>query len=104
MRTLQLKTDKEMMAFAQQASAEIEAMTSAGAIYALQQRLATDLLARELNYLREIEKIMGEASAMAAATLRESRNPWQERMARLSQEEGQFLADGGALRAAVGQA
>ena len=100
LRTLQLKTDKEMLAFAQQASIEIENMPSANEVHALQQKLAADLLGRELNYLREIEKIARQAVVAAVATMGENNRTWREHMMRLAQNGGRLLADGGAAGAA----
>ncbi len=96
LRALQLKTDKDMLAFAQDANAEIEGATSLAAICALQQKLVTDLMSRELNYLREIEKITRDASAATAAALRESKNPWQDRMSQIAEDTAKFLSDGNA--------
>lgn len=96
LRTLQLKTDKDMLAFAQDANAEINGATSLAAICALQQKLVTDLMSRELNYLREIEKITRDASAATAAALRESKNPWQDRMSQIAEDTAKFLSDGNA--------
>ncbi|TAM86796.1 MAG: hypothetical protein EPN41_09160 [Candidimonas sp.] len=100
LRTLQLKTDKEMLAFAQQASIEIENMPSANGIQALQQKLATDLLGRELDYLREIDKIARQAVVTAAATMRENNRTWREHMSQLAQNGGRILAGGSAPGAA----
>lgn len=96
LRALQLKTDKDMLAFAQDANAEINGATSLAAICALQQKLVTDLMSRELNYLREIEKITRDASAATAAALRESKNPWQDRMSQIAEDTAKFLSDGNA--------
>ena len=54
LRTLQLKTDKEMQAFAQKAAADIDGAGSMTAL--LQQQLMTDLMERELAYFRDLEK------------------------------------------------
>ncbi|MFY3551550.1 hypothetical protein [Achromobacter insolitus] len=103
LRALQLKTDKEMLAFAQQAHAEMEAMSTVAAICSYQQKLAADLLGREMDYLREIEKIARAASASASATLRDSKNPWQERVSEVAFGVGQFLANGNAMSSAGGK-
>jgi len=103
LRALQLKTDKEMLAFAQQAHAEMESMSTVAAICSYQQKLAADLLGRELDYLREIEKIARAASASASTTLRDSKNPWQERVSEVAFDVGQFLANGNAMSSAGGK-
>lgn len=100
LRALQLKTDKEMLAFAQQASAEMESMSTVSAVCAFQQKLAADLFGREMDYLREVEKIARAASASASATLKESKNPWQERVSEIALGVGQFLSNGNASGAA----
>ena len=56
LRTLQLKTDKEMQAFAQKAAADIDGAGSMTALLAVQQQLMTDLMERELAYFRDLEK------------------------------------------------
>ncbi|MNY36801.1 hypothetical protein D3C86_1713110 [compost metagenome] len=53
-----------------------------------------DLLGRELNYLREVEKITRDASLASAAVLRDSKNPWQERMTQIAEGTAKFLAEG----------
>lgn len=103
LRSLQLKTDKEMLAFAQQSSAEMQSMSSVSAIYAFQQKLAADLFRREVDYLREMEKIAHATFASASATLRETRNPWQERVSDIVFGVGQFLSDGNATGPADGK-
>jgi len=49
---------------------------------------------REFGYLREVEKITREASTTTAAALRDSKNPWQERMSQIAESTAKFLADG----------
>ncbi|MDH0091015.1 hypothetical protein N7373_06125 [Achromobacter mucicolens] len=99
LRSLQLKTDKEMLAFAQEANAQVNAATSLTAMCALHQKLMTDLMGREFGYLKEMEKIARETSTMTAAALRESKNPWQERMSQIAESTAKFLADGNAVAA-----
>ncbi|MFY2834613.1 hypothetical protein [Achromobacter xylosoxidans] len=96
LRTLQLKTDKEMLAFVQNARAEVDAADTAGAILAVQQKIVMELMGRELAYWRELEKIGREASASTAAAIRSSQSPWQERMAQIAEGAAQFLAQGNA--------
>ncbi len=96
LRTLQLKTDKEMLAFAQHASAEMESMSSVSAICTYQQKLAADLFGRQMNYLRELEKIARAATSSASAALKDSKNPWQERVSEIAFGVGQFLSNGNA--------
>jgi len=103
LRALQLKTDKEMLALAQHVQAEIESMSTVAAVCSYQQKLTAELLGRELNYLREIEKIARAASTSASATLRDSKNPWQERVSEVAFGAGQFLADGNATSSASGK-
>ncbi|HAP25434.1 MAG TPA: hypothetical protein DCR74_07330 [Achromobacter sp.] len=103
LRALQLKTDKEMLAFAQQMQAEIGTMSTVAAICSFQQKLAADLLGRELTYLREIDKIARAASTTASATLRDTKNPWQERVSEVAFGAGQFLANGNATSSAGGK-
>ncbi|SEI46399.1 hypothetical protein [Achromobacter sp. NFACC18-2] len=99
LRALQLKTDKEMLAFAQEVNAEIDSANSFAAVCALQQKFVTDLMNREFGYLREVEKITREASTTTAAALRDSKNPWQERMSQIAESTAKFLADGNARSA-----
>jgi len=94
LRALQLKTDKEMLAFAQEVNAEIDSANSFAAVCALQQKFVTDLMNREFGYLREVEKITRDASTTTAAALRDSKNPWQERMSQIAESTAKFLADG----------
>lgn len=94
LRTLQLKTDKEMLAFVANARAEVDAADTVGAVMAVQQKFMMELMGREMAYLRELEKIGREASAVTAAAIRNSQSPWQERMAQIAEGAAQFLAPG----------
>lgn len=94
LRTLQLKVDKEMVAWMQNAHTEIDAETSVAGICALQQKHMTDLLGRELRYFKELERISREASASTTKALRNSRNPWQERVSQIAEDAAQFVVNG----------
>ena len=75
LRTLQLKTDKEMQAFAQKAAADIDGAGSMTALLAVQQQLMTDLMERELAYFRDLEKMTRDISSSASAALISGQNP-----------------------------
>lgn len=94
LRTLQIKTDKDMLAFVQHVRAEIDAADTLGAVLAAQQTFMMELMSRQLAYLREMEKIAREASASTAAAIRSSQSPWQERMAQIAEGAAQFLSQG----------
>ncbi|AMG46784.1 hypothetical protein [Achromobacter ruhlandii] len=94
LRTLQLRTDKEMLAFVQHARDQVDAADTAGALLAVQQSFMLELFGRELAYLRELEKIAREATALTAAAIRSSQSPWQERMAQIAEGAAQFLSQG----------
>ncbi|RBL81725.1 hypothetical protein DDE05_42580 [Streptomyces cavourensis] len=96
LRALQLKTDKEMLSYVQGLSAEVDSATSIGALVAVQQKMLSDLMGREFAYLRDLEKIAREASSSVANSIRESQNPWQERMAQIAEGASRFLANGNA--------
>ncbi|EFF73932.1 hypothetical protein HMPREF0004_4725 [Achromobacter piechaudii ATCC 43553] len=98
LRTLQLKTDKDLLAFSHAANSQIDGASSVEAVFALQQKFVTDLLGRELTFWREIEKIMRDASASSAVALRQSANPWQERLTQVAEDAAKFLANGNAAR------
>ena len=92
LRTLQLKTDKELQAFAQKAAADIDGAGSMTALLAVQQQLMTDLMERELAYFRDLEKMTRDISSSASAALISGQNPWQERMAEIAEGAARFLA------------
>ncbi|MGB3819909.1 MAG: hypothetical protein ACWGIK_07175 [Achromobacter pulmonis] len=94
LRTLQLKTDKEMLAFVENTRAEVDAADTVGAVLALQQKFMMELMGREMAYLRDLEKIGREASAATVAAIRSSQSPWQERMAQIAEGAAQFLSQG----------
>ncbi|WP_116519831.1 hypothetical protein [Achromobacter insuavis] len=92
LRTLQLKTDKEMLAFVQNARTEVDTANTVGGVLQMQQEFMMELTSRQLVYLRAIEKIVREASASTAAAIRNSQSPWQERMAQIAEGAAQFLS------------
>ncbi|AZS80855.1 hypothetical protein [Achromobacter spanius] len=96
LRTLQLKVDKEMVTWMQQAHTEIDAEPSIAGICALQQKHMTDLIDRELKYFKELERIFREASASTSQALRNSRNPWQDRFSQIAEDVAQVVAHGSA--------
>jgi len=94
LRTLQLKVDKEMVTWMQQAHTEIDAEHSIAGICALQQKHMTDLIDRELKYFKELERIFREASASTSQAIRNSRNPWQDRFSQIAEDVAQVVAHG----------
>ncbi|MGE8656799.1 MAG: hypothetical protein ACN6O8_08630 [Achromobacter sp.] len=99
LRTLQLKTDKDMLAFVQTVRAEVDSADTMGALFAVQQKCMMELMGHELAYLREIEKIGREASTATVTAIRSSQSPWQERMAQIAEGAAQFLSQGQAAGA-----
>lgn len=94
LRTLQLNTDKDMLAFVQGANAEIDNAASLAGLWALQQKMLTQLMGRELSYVRDVEKAAQEASADIDTLSADSKNPWQDRIAQVTEEAAEFLAHG----------
>ena len=91
LRTLQLKTDKEMQAFAQKAAADIDgagsmtALLAAAAAHDGPDGTRTGLFPRPGKMTRDI-------SSSASAALISGQNPWQERMAEIAEGAARFLA------------
>ena len=91
LRTLQLKTDKEMQAFAQKAAADIDGAGSMTALLAVQQQLMTDLMERELAYFRDLENDPRHIQ-LGLGRPDQRPEPLQERMAEIAEGAARFLA------------